>query len=384
MLEERIVPRHIAFNDSTLRDGEQAPGVAFSIDEKVAIARALDAAGVDEIEAGTPAMGEAEIESLAAIGEAVTGSRVIAWCRMTKGDVDAALKTGLKEVNLSVPMSDRQIKAKFGTDRADVLDRIRSVIPYARAHGLRVALGGEDSSRGDLDFIRRAIAVAQEAGAVKFRFADTVGILDPFTTFAVFQRLRAMSDLDLEFHGHDDLGLATANTLAAIRGGATHASVCVLGIGERAGNAALEEVATALDHISAHKSRVDLTHLTGLAELVAAAAGRPIPESKPIVGAAAFMHESGIHVSGLLRDPATYEGLNPERLGRARTIVLGKHSGISSMRHALETLGLAADDAQTRTLLDLVRAEAAKAKRAVGLHEVAALHAALTARELAA
>lgn len=360
----------IILNDSTLRDGEQAPGVAFRADEKVAIARALDEAGIDEIEAGIPAMGDEEIEIISAIGQCLCGASAIAWCRMTEADVDAAVRTGLGRVNLSLPVSDRQIWVKFRASRTDALARLKRVVGYARDAGLRVAVGGEDSSRADVDFLREVLGVAQEAGAHRFRFADTLGILDPFATFEIFSRLRAETDLELEFHGHDDLGLATANTLAAIRGGATHASVCVLGLGERAGNAALEEVAAGIDQVMHRRTNVHLQSLKGLAELISAAACRPIPEGKPIVGAAAFTHESGIHVAGLLRDPETYEAFSPARFGASRQIVFGKHSGTAAIRHALGTLGLETDDGRLRQVLDQVRACAVVRKRAVSEAEL--------------
>lgn len=366
----------VIINDTTLRDGEQAPGVAFTIEEKIAIARGLEAAKVDEIEAGIPAMGSGEVEAITAVGEAVRRAAVIAWCRMLESDVDAALKTGLNRINLSVPVSDRQIWVKFRSSREDVLARIRRVVSYARDKGFVVSVGGEDSSRADYDFLLRVVAAVKRAGAHRFRFADTLGVLDPFKTHDIFQSLRRETDLELEFHGHDDLGLATANTLAAVRGGATHASVCVLGLGERAGNAALEEVVAALAQVSGRTTAVDLTQLTFLAELVARGARRPIPAAKSIVGAAAFAHESGIHVSGLLRDPECYEAVNPASFGRSRSIVLGKHSGMASISNALSALGLAVDEGRARQVLDEVRIRAAAVKRPIHESELLEFYAA--------
>jgi homocitrate synthase NifV len=238
-----------------------------------------------------------------------------------------------------------------------------------------VSVGGEDASRADMDFLARVLNAAEQAGAHRFRFADTLGVLDPFATQDIFRALCAETDLELEFHGHDDLGLATANTLAAVRGGATHASVCVLGLGERAGNAALEEVVTALRETQGRETGVALSELTQLAELVAEAARRPIPESKSIVGGSVFAHESGIHVSGLLRDAGTYEALDPRHFGRERKIVLGKHSGGAAIRSMLRSIGLESDHQRIGEILSQVRARAVSLKRSVSLGELAEFHA---------
>ncbi|MCZ7593818.1 MAG: homocitrate synthase [Hyphomicrobium sp.] len=371
MRDRSVQSPAIILNDTTLRDGEQAPGVAFTAAEKVAIARALAAAGVSEAEVGTPAMGREEIAAIRAIVEAALPLRAIAWCRMRTEDVDAALCTGVSMVNLSVPVSDVQIAAKLRGGRPAVLEAIARVVDYARDRGFDVAVGGEDSSRADVDFLIEVMDAARAAGAQRFRIADTLSVLDPFATFALVQRLRAATDLELEIHAHDDLGLATANTLAAVRAGATHASVTVIGLGERAGNAPLEEVAIALLHLYGSATGIVPTELDRVARVVAAAAARPVPPGKAIVGDHVFTHESGIHVDGLLKDTRTYQALDPALLGRAHQFVIGKHSGLAALSARLGDLRLEADAVEMATILARVRAHATRTKRSVTAEQLA-------------
>ena len=369
--------RSVIIDDTTLRDGEQSAGVAFSLDERLAIAAQLDRAGVPELEIGIPAMGEEERESIRAIAGIGLGAHLLVWSRLRADDLRQCVGLGVQMVDLSIPVSDQQIHHKLGRNRDWVLAEITRQVPAALDAGLAVCVGGEDASRADSDFLLRVLECAQRAGAVRFRFADTLGVMEPFGVLDTMRRLRVAADIELEMHAHDDLGLATANTLSAILGGATHVNTTVHGLGERAGNAPLEEVVMGLKHLYAIDTGIDPQQFASLSGLVAQASGRPVAWQKSLLGEGAFTHEAGIHVDGLLKDPRNYQAINPAELGRMHTLVLGKHSGTRSVQQAFAALDLRLDRVQAERVLQWVRGFVIRNKRAPTNGELLEIHAQL-------
>ncbi|MCS6960405.1 MAG: homocitrate synthase [Pseudanabaenaceae cyanobacterium SKYGB_i_bin29] len=360
----------ITINDTTLRDGEQTAGVAFTLAEKVAIAHLLDQIGIPEIEVGIPIMGGEEAEAIKTIVQAGLNARIIGWNRCNIADLEASLACGLERVHISVPVSDLQIAIKFQGSRSAMLERLKNCMAFAKSHGLFVSVGGEDSSRADPHFLAEVVLLAQSWGAERFRYCDTVGRLDPFGTYERIQQLTKIVQIPIEMHTHNDLGMAVANALAGIRAGARSVNTTVNGLGERAGNAALEEVVMALKEIYGIKLNINTQKFWELSQFVSTAANCPPPFCKPVVGKNTFCHESGIHTHGMLVDTNSYEPYPPEEVGRSRQLVVGKHSGRHLIMHLLATAGITVTAQEAQEILTIVRARATQAKTGLAVEDL--------------
>ncbi|WP_336035873.1 2-isopropylmalate synthase [Halobacterium yunchengense] len=350
----------VQFLDTTLRDGEQAPGVSLTADQKATVARKLDAAGVAVVEAGSACTSAGERETIRRVTGLDLDATVTSFCRGVRRDVDLALDCGVDGVNLVVPASDRHVEGKVGTTREGVLDTTAELVEYATDHGLWVEVIGEDGSRADYDFLDDLAATAADAGADRFCLADTVGHASPERVAAGVARVAEHGPVSV--HTHDDLGLAVTNALAGVRAGADLVHATVNGVGERAGNVALEEVAVALWHCY-DVDALETERLYDLASTVSEATGVPLPPNKAVSGENAFAHESGIHTDGTLKDDRMYEPYSPEAVGRERRLVLGKHAGRAGVKAALAEHDVEVDDEDLATVVERVNELGERGKR---------------------
>ncbi len=363
----------VVIDDTTLRDGEQTAGVVFTLEEKKTIARTLDEMGVHELECGIPAMGQEEQAAVRALVEMDLNARLITWNRALTSDLQASLACGVQAVDISLCVSDIHIQQKLRKDRHWVREQLKTALGFAKEHDLYVSVGGEDSSRADSDFLLELMEIAHDMGADRFRFCDTLGLLDPFTTFDKVGYLVQHSELPIEVHTHNDLGMATANAIAGIKAGARFVNTTVNGLGERAGNAALEEVVMALKHACGVDCAIDSSRFVEISRYVGQASCRPVPEWKAIVGEKVFSHESGLHVDGVLKNPRNYEVFDPQEVGLSRYLVLGKHSGTRALIARIRQLGIEPEELALPVLLDQVRQRSQLCKSPIGDGELLSL-----------
>lgn len=361
-------------NDTTLRDGEQAPYVAFNTHEKLEIAKLLHASGADELEVGIPAMGSKEQEDIKEILSLELPLRIMSWNRATMADLEASLSCGVQAVDLSVPVSQTLIDVKFGGDKEKLFRNLEEVVSLAKKEGLFVCIGGEDSSRADEEFLVELMNFGEALGADRFRYCDTVGILTPHTTYEKIKHLTTHSDLDIEMHMHNDFGMATANSIAGIEAGALSANTTVIGLGERAGNASFEQVLMSFKHQFQEDRDIDPIVLQTLVQSVALAANRQISHNRPIVGRDIFSHESGIHVSGMIKSLNAYEAFEPEMVGLHRFFPIGKHSGSATINYHLQSFGITPVKTKVQTLLPIVREIVTKRKTVLEPNELVELY----------
>ncbi len=364
----------VIFCDTTLRDGEQAAGIVFANIEKLRIAKLLDELGVQQIECGIPAMGGDEKKAIRKIAQMGLNASVLGWNRASLEDLEHSLDCDVDSVAISMSASDIHIEHKLRKSREWVLDRIQEAVEFASDHGLYISCNGEDASRADPEFMVEFAKTAADAGAHRIRYCDTIGIDEPFSAFQNVKRIVDNVDVDVEMHTHNDFGMATANAVAGIKAGAKFVSTTVMGIGERTGNTPLEEIVMVCKHLLKIHTGVETERLKEVAEFVAKASARDIPPWKPIVGENCFAHEAGIHTDGVIKYLSNYEPYAPEEVGQTRKIIIGKHSGKSTIVSTLSDKGIKVDENTASILLARVRSASVSLKRSLSPNELLYLY----------
>jgi len=346
--------------DTTLRDGEQTPGVSLSPKEKLMIAKALDGLGVDELEAGSVATSEGERKAMRLIANEGLDAKVLSFARVMRKEIDTCLECDVDGLFLVAPTSEDHIKFKLKTTPDKLVGSVLDVADYAKSHGLFIDLCCEDGSRTKLDFLRELLEAAK-AKIDRFTVADTVGAATPESMTGIFAGLSDLG-VPLGVHCHDDLGLAVANTLAAVKAGAGTVDVTVNGLGERAGNAPLEEVVSALGVLYGYGTNIKPEHIYKVSRQVEELTGVAVQANKALVGKNAFTHESGIHVDGILKRPETYEFVKPSLVGRKRVFRFGKHVGSKGLKVILKRVKINVSEEQFKQVLREIKALGDKGK----------------------
>jgi homocitrate synthase NifV len=355
----------VFIDDTTLRDGEQTAGVVFANEEKIHIARMLARVGVHQIEAGVPAMGGDEKEAIKSIVDLGLPCSILGWNRAVIADVKHSLDCGVDAVAVSISSSDIHIEHKLRRDRQWVLNSLQRAVTFAKDHDLYVSVNAEDSSRADPAFLIDFARAAKAAGADRLRYCDTVGVLDPLETYKRVKVIIDEVEIPVEMHTHNDFGMATANAIAGLEAGATYVNTTVNGLGERAGNASMEELVMALKYVMGIEMDIQTSLFRELSEYVALASGRALPTWKPVVGGNLFVYESEGRASGVVRDPTTYEIFLPGEVGLPRRFSVGKYSGPSVVRRKLREHGHHPTRDEIETLVPILRSRSIALKRSL-------------------
>ena len=344
--------------DTTLRDGEQTPGVSLSPEKKLNIAKKLDELGVDAIETGFPIISNGERESVKMITSANLNAELCGLARTNKKDIDAAIDCGLNYIHTFIATSDIHLEYKLKMTREQALEKAVEAVEYGKSHGLQVEFSAEDSTRTDREFLKHVFGEVAKAGADRIDIPDTVGYSTPQYIGEITKDAIEATNLPISVHCHNDFGLGVANAISGIQSGAKCAHVTVNGIGERAGNASLEEFVMALNSLQFEQkweTNINTKLLYDTSRYVSKLVGISVQPNKAIVGENAFGHESGIHTHGVLSNPLTYEPISPEIVGRTRWLQVGKHAGIHGMNAMLKEYGIEPDDEQTKQILDKIK-----------------------------
>lgn len=377
------LPPKVEIHDATLRDGEQTPGVVFSVDDKIAIAQKLSEVGVERIEAGMPAVSPQDAEAIKQISKLGLNSRIFTFARAMKKDIDMALECGAQGVIIEVPIGYPKLKTQFGWTWQDVLARSAPVINYAREQGLYAVFFPYDTTRARADDLENLCkGIMAESPPDSIGIVDTMGCATPEAIKYMVRWVKRMTGLPIEIHTHNDFGMGVATELAAVTAGAEVVHSCGNGLGERTGNAALEELMLGLDLLYGYDTGYKLDKLPELGELLSRLANVPIARNKPILGSGNFTRESGIGINYVMHDPLVMFGTHPSLTGRAGEVVLGKKSGKASIAYKLEDLGLGeSDETETAELLDHVKQAGIKKRDILSDDEFKAIVEAIRTRD---
>jgi methanogen homocitrate synthase len=337
-------PDNIIIYDSTLRDGEQMPGLSFHPEQKIIIAEKLDEIGIPEIEAGFPAISKIEKNTIRKISDSGLNAKILGLSRLKKEDIDAAIYSDIDVILLFIASSELHLKYKLHCTKNDIKDKVVESIDYAKDHGITPSFSTEDSTRTSISFLEELSKLALDTGAKRIGFTDTVGCATPQTIKFLFSHMKKIISVPISAHLHNDFGLGLINAITALSSGATHVCTTINGWGERAGNVSLEQLVMALQILYNKDLGIDTTKLTELSKLISNFSGIKIPKMQPFIGENIFTHESGIHVAAILENPQTYESVPPEIVGNKRNLVVGKHTGKHMIKKLLDNQGIIATD----------------------------------------